>query len=348
MWWDPTGDDFDSFGGGLLNGIGELSRSKMSSLREMIRSLESRIEDHKQAFPNPNKFFLLLVRSMQDSFTRLDSLKTTFTEMKVGVTEFQRYYLEICGCLDYLEIYKPRMDGEKPPAESVVNCIGAITNIPRIVQLFCTAGLPVWFLRPSTFWDSPARCNILDVVTPLNPADILCVSEHYPPFPAIFYGSPTDPKRHNAIYTHSRMLLVFKDPFGVPKSKSIQLITLYIFSLLSKVHRLQLYPLHQVNLLQLVNPLRPVNPLQPSSPLQSSNPLQPSNPLVVAKLSVLNVHGHQHQHLVHFLRHFCMVYFLTFFLDPKPQIMSTGDRNKFSPLECPYAPYSIPAKLTSQ
>ena len=193
MWWDPTGDDFDSFGGGLLNGIGELSRSKMSSLREMTRSLESRIKDHKQAFPNPNKFFLLLVRSMQDSFTRLDSLKTTFTEMKVGVTEFQRYYLEICGCLDYLEIYKPRMDGEKPPAESVVNCIGAITNIPRIVQLFCTAGLPVWFLRPSSAWDSPMRCNILEVVTPIDPANILCISDHYPPFPAIFNGYSSDP-----------------------------------------------------------------------------------------------------------------------------------------------------------
>jgi len=218
MWWDPTGDDFESFGGGLVNGIGELSGSKMSSLREMMRSLESRIEDHKQAFPDPNQFLLLLIRVMQDSFTRLDSLKTTFNEMRVGVTEFQRYYLEICGCLDYLEIYKPRMDGEKPPAEYVVNCIGAITNIPSIVQHFYTAGLPVWFLRPSTFWDSPARCNILEIVTPLDPADVLCVLEHYPPFPAIFYGSPNDPKRHNAIYTYTRKWLVFKDPFGGPKS----------------------------------------------------------------------------------------------------------------------------------
>ena len=50
---------------------------------------------------------------MQDSFDRLNSLKTTFTELRVGVTEFQRYYLEIYGCLDYIEIYKPRMDGER-------------------------------------------------------------------------------------------------------------------------------------------------------------------------------------------------------------------------------------------
>jgi hypothetical protein len=217
MWWDPTGYDFDLFGGSLVDGLGQLSGSKISSLRKMKSSLESRMEDHKQAFPNPNTFLLLLVRAMQDAFTRIDSLKTTFTEMNVGVTEFQRYYLEVYGLLDYLEIYKPRMDGQKPPAESVVNCMGALTNIPRIVQDFHTAGLPVWFLRASTVWDSAVRCNILKIVTPLDPANLLCLSEHNPPFPEIFHGAVNDPKRHSAFYAHSRMWLVFKDPFGGPK-----------------------------------------------------------------------------------------------------------------------------------
>ena len=217
MWWDPTCDDFESFGGSLIDGLGELLGSKLLSLRKMMSIMESRIEDHKRAFPSTNKFLLTLVRAMQDSFDRLDSLKTTFTELRVGVTEFQRYYLEIYGCLDYIEIYKPHMDGERDRAESVMNYMGAITNIPRTVQDFCVAGLPVWFLRPSTAWDSPVRCNILETVTPLDPADILCVSENYPPFRTVFYGSPSDPKRHNAVHAYSRMWLVFKDPFGGPK-----------------------------------------------------------------------------------------------------------------------------------
>ena len=86
---------------------------------------------------------MTLVKAMQDSFGHLNALKTTFTEMRIGVTKFQRYYLEIYGCLDYLEIYKPRMDGERPSAECVMNCISAITNIPRIVQDFWMAHLPV-------------------------------------------------------------------------------------------------------------------------------------------------------------------------------------------------------------
>lgn len=108
--------------------------------------MEDRIEDHKQANPDPNKLLLLLVRAMQDAFAHLKSLKTTFSEMRVGVTEFQCYYLEIHGCLDYLKLYKPCMDGARPRAETVENCIGAITHSPHIVQDFHAAGLPIWLL----------------------------------------------------------------------------------------------------------------------------------------------------------------------------------------------------------
>jgi hypothetical protein len=60
---------------------------------------------------------------------------------------------------------------------------------------------------------------------------------------------------------------------------------------------------------------------------------------------VANVHAHQLEvHLVDLFLHSCMIYFLThYFLDPKPQTTQTGDRNKFSPLDCSYAPYPIPA-----
>ena len=217
MWWDPTPDDFQCFGSSLIDGLGQLSGLKLLSLQKMMFSMEGRIENHKRAFLNVNKALLLLARAMQDSFTHLDVLKTTFTEMTIGVTKFQRYYLELYGCLDYLKMYKPCMERLGPSAESVMNCVGTITNIPCIVQDFYMAGLPVWLLRPSSTWESPTRCNILEIVTPLKPEDVLCVSENYPPFPAIFYGSPTNPKRHGALYAHSRKWLVFKDPFGGSK-----------------------------------------------------------------------------------------------------------------------------------
>ena len=217
MWWDPTPDDFQFFSSSLIDGLGQLSGSRLLSLREMMSSMENRMEDHKHAFPKPNNPLLLLARAMQDSFTCLDLLKTTFTEMTIGVTKFQCYYLELYGCLDYIEIYKPHMDRARPLAESVMNCMGAITNIPHIVQDFYMVGLPAWLLQPSAAWDSPVRCNVLEIVTPIKPDNVLFVSENYLPFPAIFYGSSTDSKRHGAFYAHSQKWLVFKDPFGGSK-----------------------------------------------------------------------------------------------------------------------------------
>ena len=129
-------------GGSLVDGLGELSGSRLLSLQRMMSSMEGRIEDHKQAFPT-NKLLLLLLRAMQDSFTHLNLLKTMFTEMRIGVSNFQHYYLEIYGSLDYIENYKPCIEGARPPAESVANCMGAIMNIPHIVQDFYMAGLPV-------------------------------------------------------------------------------------------------------------------------------------------------------------------------------------------------------------
>ena len=121
MWWDPTCNDFKSFGGSLVDGLGQLLGSRLLLLQTMMSNMKDRIKQHKQASPSPNKLLLLLMRAMQDAFV---CLHFTFTEMRIGITEFQQYYLEICGCLDYLELYKPCMDGSKPAAETIANCIG--------------------------------------------------------------------------------------------------------------------------------------------------------------------------------------------------------------------------------
>jgi hypothetical protein len=216
MWWNPTRDHFKSFDSSLVDGLGELSRTKFLSFQAMATTLEDRVENYKKT-SKPNNLLSSLVKAMQDACLRLGSLKTTYSEMRFGVTEFQRYYLEARGCLDYLELYKPRMDGQRPPADTVSNCVGAFTSTARVVQDFHTAGLPIWFLRPAKVWDSPVECNVLEVVAPLNPTDVLCVSQHDPPFPPIFRGFATDPHKHLAMHSYSRTWLVFKDPFGPSK-----------------------------------------------------------------------------------------------------------------------------------
>ena len=187
MWWDPTRDDFETFDGSVVDGLGELSKSKLLSFEALMKGLEDRVEEYKKGrdlLDLPNKFLLSMVKVMQDAYVRIASLKTSFTEMRFSITEFQRYFLEVAGCLDYLVLYKPCMDRIKPSANTV-------TNLPCVVQDFHNAGIPVWFLRPKKSWASPISCNILKVITPLIPADLVCVSEHDLPFPPVFRGPMT-------------------------------------------------------------------------------------------------------------------------------------------------------------
>src|SRR6266545_165561 len=163
----------------------------------MMHNIQDRItECRKEPFitTNANTLLRYLDRAINHACFRLYALKSAFGQMKFGVTEFQHYYFEIHGLLDYLEVYRPHMDGEQPAATTVVQCIGVFTNIPCIAQYFHTVGLPFWFIQP---WSGgPFPYNVLDVVSPLDPADSLCISWHGIPFPVIFHSHMSTTEKH--------------------------------------------------------------------------------------------------------------------------------------------------------
>ena len=128
----------------------------------------------------PNISVIYLISSINFNHMPMGSLKSLFGFMRSKVTEFQCLYLELYALLDYLEIYKPCMDGHQPPATTVTNCIGAFTNMPHITQYFHRAGLHIWFLQPGK--TGPFPYNALSVISPLDPTDSLCFSAWPPPF----------------------------------------------------------------------------------------------------------------------------------------------------------------------
>ena len=46
MWWDPACKEFDSYDGGLVDGIGELLKSKFLEFDMMKKNMEGRVEDY--------------------------------------------------------------------------------------------------------------------------------------------------------------------------------------------------------------------------------------------------------------------------------------------------------------
>jgi len=220
MWWNPTHGDFISSEFGVLDGLGKLSNARYAQLQTMMRAMVDRVNEYRRNHPKPNNWVFALERMLVDACTRLGHLSTTFTQMVLGVTDFQRYYLELRGLLDYLEIYLLHMCGIRPAVTKAEKCVGAITVSPRVVQDFVTAGLPVWFVQPCK--TGPFPYKVRNVVTPFEPSNFLCLDKHNPPFPVIYDGDSDVRDKYDALHHFAQTLSLFKDPFQIELSSNTQ------------------------------------------------------------------------------------------------------------------------------
>ena len=75
-----------------------------------------------------------------------------FHHMEFIIRDLQRVWLHVWAILDYMQIYKPHMDGLALADKGVANMIGTFTTSIHIAQDMFLAGLPFWLIRlPDTF-----------------------------------------------------------------------------------------------------------------------------------------------------------------------------------------------------
>ncbi|PBK68260.1 hypothetical protein ARMSODRAFT_1019840 [Armillaria solidipes] len=117
----------------------------------------------------------------------------------------------IIAALDYMDWVKPVMDGIKPldPARKAEHCIGMFTWDIGAAQLFFIAQIPVFFIRP---WESFSNQVVLHVVE-LSPTGT-CTAPPARPFPIVFDGPPSDPKKYVAQHRCLRLFQGYRDPFN--------------------------------------------------------------------------------------------------------------------------------------
>ena len=218
MWWDPTESDFTHCPNGLVHGLGQLSKNMLEKFDACREELVKRIDEYKVKTSSPNYYLLALSKAMNHAGIRLGCIPSSFREMNFGVTEFQRYYLEMLGILDYLEVYKPRIDGAAARAStaSADNRIGIFTSNARVAQEFYDAGLPVWFIRETTkLIENPnIHPNVLKLVETRRPEQFLVITESTPPFPVIYRGHTNKPQKYASMHVFSRTWMVYQDPFS--------------------------------------------------------------------------------------------------------------------------------------
>jgi len=225
MWWNPSEFDFVPLPNNLVNGLGQLAQDKCKKFDICRRDLIRKVDEYKAKTNSPNYYLLTISKAMNHAGIRLGCLPSSFQEMKFGVTEFQRYYLETLGLHDYLAVYKPRIDGSAARSSLGANhCVGVFTGSARVAQEFYEAGLPVWFIRETRkIAENPDNApNVLKLVEARQPEQYLTLADCNPPFPDVYKGFTNKPQKYAAIHAFSRTWMVYRDPFSEERPQTTE------------------------------------------------------------------------------------------------------------------------------
>ncbi|KAJ7168349.1 hypothetical protein C8R43DRAFT_984083 [Mycena crocata] len=214
MWWNPQHSDFvcPQSGKTLTRGLGKLSQERFSALASLVHKALGRYKSYTESISPPAKIMPWLngyVQSLRLGLDRLQSLPSTYSRMVLGVTTLQRSYLELTAFLDYMTVYKPRMENpntaiEGPPDER----LGVFTSDGEIAQKLYLAKLPYWFIRPLALFTEGT--NILRIVVPTESTRSFEL-EAAPGYPPVDVG-PKFEDRMYALHLCTRNAPWYRDP----------------------------------------------------------------------------------------------------------------------------------------
>jgi hypothetical protein len=152
IWWTPTIADLSCPPlNGLVSGLWKLCQQIYNELRTSVIFLTNHVTKYQQSVPAERHSAILQppVKWIQQVLDQLHSVQMFLCHIVFVVQDLQRMWLHVWGILNYMEIYKPRMDGQAPPVAGVANTIGIFTTSIRVAQDMFLAGLPCWLIRES-------------------------------------------------------------------------------------------------------------------------------------------------------------------------------------------------------
>ena len=198
-------------------GLGKLTEKRLKELQSSVSFLFSRVTEYTSPIPESRVPPMLgpLMKMLEHGMARLKSMWMNFLQMCFTVRDVQRCWLEITVILDYMTVFKPRMDSVtvNTPPHPVATTIGVFTMEVRVAQDFFLAGLPCWLIRPASAW---CDINILKVVPLVAPSDQhVSLEPHRVYCPPVYVGPATSPEKYHAILRFARGFMRYSDPFSI-------------------------------------------------------------------------------------------------------------------------------------
>ena len=215
IWWTPhIGDYSISPGRGPVAGLGKLCQPRYNELRTSVMFLEGRATKYQQSISPERKSPSIqpALKWIQQVLAQLHSVQMSFRHIQFVVRDLQRVWLDVWAILDYMEIYKPRMDGVALPGLGVADTIGCFTINIRVAQDMFLAGLPCWLIRQSDTFNDEKIFAIGEIV---HPKDYIVLEPHKFNYPIIFKGPATNLEKYRLMETFARNFLCSRDPFAM-------------------------------------------------------------------------------------------------------------------------------------
>ncbi|TFK59690.1 hypothetical protein BDN72DRAFT_905622 [Pluteus cervinus] len=209
MWRDLVPNDF--IPSPALSRLGCLNTELLKNLRSLSDELLYRIKLYHEKRPH-FKLAKVLSHWLTLGLSRLQGTMMTFPELQMVVHWVQRTWIELEAAMDYMEIYKPRMDGEEPPpsTDQVAMTMGVFVFLPHVAALYFKARLPFWMVQPM---DSRSSQNLLSLI-PVTPPSRL-VHAKLPPGQPIWCGPAGDILKILAIQETAFGTMGYANPFNI-------------------------------------------------------------------------------------------------------------------------------------
>ena len=214
---------------GLVSGLGKLCCWKFNELRTYVIFLIHHVTKYQESMPAeqhpPN--LLPSVKWLQQVIDQLSLVQMSFCHIEFVIWDLQRVWLNIWTVLDYMEIYKPCMDGISPPSRNVADTIGTFTMSIRVAQDMFLTSLPCWLIWPSNTFSKEKIFVIGEV---FHPKEYIVLEPHTFNYPVIFQGTATSHDKYWNIELFAHNFLCSQDPFALP-SLSIPLLSTPLLSM---------------------------------------------------------------------------------------------------------------------
>ena len=181
--------------------------------------LTDRVAKYQQSSPSEQRSSTLQppIKWIQQVLDQLHTVQMSMRYIEFVVRDLQRMWLHVWAILDYMEIYKPRIDGNAPPAAGVADTMGTFTSSIRVAQDMFLAGLPCWLIRDSALFCDQKIFRIAEI---FDPKDYVVMGPHKFNYPVIFKGPAAGLEKFTAIEHFARNFLRCRDPFAMSSTPS--------------------------------------------------------------------------------------------------------------------------------